>query len=162
MSTLLSSDMRPLEVDDDSIKQSRTIRNIIEESTVEDDVIPVPNVTFDILRKVVEFCDFHVSEHTSEEIAEFEKHFLPADTGVLLDIITAANFLDVPKLLDRLCSTVANMLRGKKPEEIRQILNVENAFTEEEEESVKKEFPWAFAPAHINPQDANNNIETVV
>jgi len=157
MRTLLSSDMRTVEVDDDSIKQSKTIRNIIEESSVEDGVIPVPNVTFDILSKVVEFCDFHVREHTLEEIEEFEQDFFPEDVNVLSDIIIAANFLDVPNLLDKLCSVVANMLRGKKPEEIRHILNVETAFTEEEE-AVKKEFPWAFAPAHINSPDANNNI----
>lgn len=144
--TLLSSDMQQINASVDSIKQSRTIWDIVEDVGF-DEVIPVPNVAFDILSKVIEFCDFHFHEHTTAEIEEFETEFFSVDTDVLFEIITAANFLDIPKLLDRSCSAAADILRGKNPEEIRKILKVENTYTKEEEEAIKKENSWAF-PTH--------------
>lgn len=50
--------------------------------------------------------------------------------------IKAANFLDIKGLLDVTCKTVANMIKGKSPEEIRRTFNIKNDFTPEEEEQV--------------------------
>ena len=47
-------------------------------------------------------------------------------------------------LLDLTCMTVANMMKGKTPEEIRKTFNIKNDFTAEEEEEVRKENQWAF------------------
>ena len=38
--------------------------------------------------------------------------------------------------------TVANMIKGKTPEEIRVRFNIKNDFTPEEEEEVKRENAW--------------------
>lgn len=48
----------------------------------------------------------------------------------------AANYLDIKGLLDVTCKTVANMIKGKTPEEIRKTFNIKNDFTEEEEAQV--------------------------
>lgn len=37
------------------------------------------------------------------------------------------------------CKTVANMIKGKQPEEIRKLFNIVNDFTPEEEAQIKKE-----------------------
>ena len=42
-------------------------------------------------------------------------------------------------LLDVTCKTVANMIKGKTPEEIRKTFNIKNDFTPSEEEQVE----WA-------------------
>ena len=54
----------------------------------------------------------------------------------------AANYLDIKPLLDLTCKTVANMIKGKTPEEIRKTFNIKNDFTPEEEEIVRKENEW--------------------
>lgn len=50
--------------------------------------------------------------------------------------VKAANYLDIKGLLDVTCKTVANMIKGKTPEEIRKTFNIKNDFTEEEEAQV--------------------------
>jgi len=54
-------------------------------------------------------------------------------TGLLW--LQAANYLDIKSLLDLTCKRVADMIKGKKPEEIRKEFNIVNDFTPEEEVS---------------------------
>ena len=56
----------------------------------------------------------------------------------------AANYMNIKSLLDLTCMTVANMIKGKTPEEIRKTFNIRNDFTPEEEEEVRRENQWAF------------------
>lgn len=58
--------------------------------------------------------------------------------------LQAANYLNIKTLLDLTCMTVANMIKGKTPEEIRKTFNIKNDFTPEEEEEVRRENQWAF------------------
>ncbi|XP_022858853.1 SKP1-like protein 1A [Olea europaea var. sylvestris] len=58
--------------------------------------------------------------------------------------IKAANYLNIKSLLDLTCQTVADMIKGKTPEEIRKTFSIKNDFTPEEEEDVRRENAWAF------------------
>lgn len=64
------------------------------------------------------------------------------DQGTLFELILAANYLDIRSLLDVTCKTVANMIKGKTPDEIRKTFNIKNDFTPAEEEQVRKENTW--------------------
>jgi S-phase kinase-associated protein 1 len=57
--------------------------------------------------------------------------------------IQASNYLDIKPLLDVGCKTVANMIKGKSPEEIRKTFNITNDFTPEEEDQIRRENEWA-------------------
>lgn len=50
--------------------------------------------------------------------------------------------MDIKGLLDVTCKTVAEMIKGKTPEEIRRTFNIKNDFTPNEEEQVRKENDW--------------------
>lgn len=65
---------------------------------------------------------------------------IQGDTNVWLQ---ASNYLDIKPLLDVGCKTVANMIKGKSPEEIRKTFNITNDFTPEEEEQIRRENEWA-------------------
>ncbi len=49
------------------------------------------------------------------------------------DVIAAANYLDVPSLIELGCARVGCMMRGKTVPELRQMFNIVNDYTPEEE-----------------------------
>merc|ERR1712032_1721049 len=60
----------------------------------------------------------------------------------VIEIILAANYLDIKSLLDLTCAKVASMIKGKNTEEIRKQFNIVNDFTPEEEAQVREENRW--------------------
>ncbi|OUM66424.1 hypothetical protein PIROE2DRAFT_40807 [Piromyces sp. E2] len=155
--TLSSSDNQVFTVDKEIAEKSVLLHNMLEDVGESDNVIPLPNVTGDILKKVIEYCEYHRNDpvETEEELDDISR----SNTGignwdmkylegiesneVLFDITLAANYMDIKPLLNLTCKHIANMIRGKKPEEIRAIFNIENDFTPEEEEQIKRENEWA-------------------
>lgn len=85
-------------------------------------------------------------EYTMTKVLNFAINLnicvLQVDQGTLFELILAANYLDIKGLLDVTCKTVANMIKGKTPEEIRKTFNIKNDFTASEEEQVRKENEW--------------------
>jgi len=67
----------------------------------------------------------------------------PSRYGHVLTSSQAANYLDIKALLDVGCKTVANMIKGKSPDEIRKTFNIQNDFTPEEEDQIRRENEWA-------------------
>ncbi|KAK9834280.1 hypothetical protein WJX81_003175 [Elliptochloris bilobata] len=149
---LRSSDAEMFEVPEEVAYQSLTIKNMIEDTGTEA-AIPLPNVSAKILSKVIEYCKFHVAAEQKvedkpakgeEEVKNYDNEFVKVDQGTLFELILAANYLNIKSLLDLTCLTVANMIKGKTPEEIRKTFNIPNDFTPEEEEEVRRENQWAF------------------
>ncbi|CAE6359533.1 unnamed protein product [Rhizoctonia solani] len=114
--------------------------------------IPLPQVSSPVLKKVIEYCNHHgcdqlrptEEEQSSDnprkrqvsEIGEWDQQFIQVDQEMLFELILAANYLDIPSLLNVGCKTVANIIKGKTGEEIRKLFNIVNDFTPEEEVSV--------------------------
>ncbi|KAL2468221.1 SKP1-like protein 1A [Forsythia ovata] len=132
-------------------RESQTLSYMIEDDCA-DSAIPLPNVTGKILSKIFEYCKKHVEaaaakandKVTENDLKAFDSDFVKVDQATLFDLILAANYLNIKSLLDLTCQTVADMIKGKTPEEIRKIFNIINDFTPEEEEEVRRENQWAF------------------
>ncbi|KAF5827896.1 E3 ubiquitin ligase [Dunaliella salina] len=150
---LCSSDTQQFEVEREVADTSETVKNLIEDSGAED-VIPLPNVSGKILAKVIEYCKYHVDANkkgpdgkpakSEEDVKHWDAEFVKVDQSTLFDLILAANYLNIKGLLDLTCQTVAQMIKGKTPEEIRKQFHIKNDFTPEEEEEVRRENQWAF------------------
>lgn len=54
----------------------------------------------------------------------------------------AANYLDIPGIVDITTQKIASMADGKTVEQLREIYGLENDFTPEEEEEIKQRFAW--------------------
>ncbi|KAG4941210.1 hypothetical protein JHK82_044883 [Glycine max] len=147
--TLKSSDGEAFEVEEAVALESQTIKHMIEDDCA-DSGIPLPNVTSKILAKVIEYCKKHVEANSADEkpsedvLKAWDADFVNVDQATLFDLILAANYLNIKSLLDLTCQTVADMIKGKTPEEIRKTFNIKNDFTPEEEEEVRRENQWAF------------------
>eukprot|EP01103_Thecamoeba_quadrilineata_P001476 TRINITY_DN11334_c0_g1_i1.p1 TRINITY_DN11334_c0_g1~~TRINITY_DN11334_c0_g1_i1.p1 ORF type:complete len:170 (-),score=37.59 TRINITY_DN11334_c0_g1_i1:147-632(-) len=150
---LQSSDDQEFEVSKEVAEMSLTIKNMLEDIQETDTAIPLPNVSGKILQKVIEYCNYHkdtplpVAESKKEEkrtddIIPWDQDFCKVEQAVLFELILAANYLDIKPLLDLTCKTVANMIKGKTPEEIRKTFNIKNDFTPEEEEQIRRENAW--------------------
>lgn len=125
--------------------------------TADDDddeiVMPVPNVRSSVLQKVIEWAEHHKDSNFPDEddddsrksapIDSWDREFLKVDQEMLYEIILAANYLNVQPLLDAGCKVVAEMIRGRSPEEIRRTFNIVNDFTPEEEAAIRRENEWA-------------------
>nr|XP_020179876.1 SKP1-like protein 1 isoform X2 [Aegilops tauschii subsp. strangulata] len=154
MITLKSSDGEEFQVEEAVAMESQTIRHMIEDDCA-DNGIPLPNVDSKILSKVIEYCKKHVQADASsststaapapaEDLKSFDADFVKVDQATLFDLILAANYLNIKGLLDLTCQTVADMIKGKTPEEIRKTFNIKNDFTPEEEAEIRRENQWAF------------------
>ncbi|KAG2321116.1 hypothetical protein Bca4012_055875 [Brassica carinata] len=150
---LKSSDNESFEVDEAVALKCETIKHMIEDNCTGDG-IPLPNVTSATLAKVIEYCKKHAEAAagdreiygSKEDIAlkAWDEDFVKVDQPLLFDLILAANFLNVPGLLDLMCMAVANMMRGKTVEQIRTIFHIKKDYTEEEEAEVRADNAWAF------------------
>ena len=159
MITLRSSDNEEFEVEEAVAMESQTIRHMIEDDCA-DNGIPLPNVNSKILSKVIEYCNKHVHAAAKpaegadanaaaaagggEDLKNWDAEFVKVDQATLFDLILAANYLNIKGLLDLTCQTVADMMKGKTPEEIRETFNIKNDFTKEEEDEIRRENQWAF------------------
>eukprot|EP00729_Bicosta_minor_P007632 gene7632-22523_t len=147
---LVSSDSTEFPVAMSVAKMSVTIKNMLDDLGEDDDQpIPLPNVNSAILGKVIEYCTYHKDDppqdddsQKSEPITGWDAEFVKVDQATLFEMILAANFLDIKRMLDLTCKSVAEMIKGKTPEEIRKHFNIKNDFTKEEEEQVRRENEW--------------------
>lgn len=144
-------------------KVSATIRNILESlpAGAEGEVMPLPKVRSTVLEKLLEWAKHHWRDkepETPEQRAERDKwlgpmtsvkfydvvsawdeQFLSVDRPMLIDIMNAANYLNIKGLLDTACTFVAHQIRGRSTEEMRRILNIKSDFTPAEEARVRLE-----------------------
>ncbi|CAI8593641.1 unnamed protein product [Vicia faba] len=79
-----------------------------------------------------------------KDMKKWDAEFVKVDQDTLFDLILAANYLDIKSLLDLTCKTVASMMDGRTPDEIRRTFNIKNDYTKEEEQEVRRENQWAF------------------
>uniref|UniRef100_A0A3Q7IHN5 SKP1-like protein n=1 Tax=Solanum lycopersicum TaxID=4081 RepID=A0A3Q7IHN5_SOLLC len=131
MIILMSFDGKTFEVDEAMALELETIKHMIEDDWA-NNTIPVANVTGKILAKVIEYCKCHVEvskvedKIAKEDLKSFDAKFVKVEQGTLFE-----------------SHAVADMIKEKTPEEIYKTFNIENDFTPEEEEKIKRENAWA-------------------
>lgn len=152
---LKCNDMGIVLVDLGIAERSILLRNLVEDLGLTAQPVSLPNVTQPVLEKIIMWCEHHrdnplpnqdVTRESYIEIAPIDKwdqKYMEVHQEMLFEIILAANYMDIKALLDLGCKTVANMIKGKTPEEIRMTFNITNDFTPEEEDRVRQENEWA-------------------
>ncbi|KAL4190656.1 hypothetical protein AMTRI_Chr07g76780 [Amborella trichopoda] len=163
---LRSSDEEIFELAEDAAIQCETIKIMIEDGcTTSEKGIPLPNVSSKVLSKIIEYLNHHVNddkvkgkegdkgkgkEGEEEEkkgetvLTKWDEEFLKVDMQTHFDIALAANYLNVKHLLDITCLEIADRIKDWSVEDVRKTFGIENDFSPEEEDAVRKDNEWAF------------------
>ena len=104
--------------------------------------IYLKNIKYPTLKKIKKYLE-HYMHNTPKKIEmplpnkdfkdcidEWDYDFINCDTETILELMVAANFLDINSLLDLTSAKIASLIKGKNSEEIRRILNMENYIDE--------------------------------
>ena len=78
----------------------------------------------------------------NEAIDSWDYQYIDLELEIIFEIILAANYMDIRPLMDLACAKVASIIKGKSPEEIRKVFNIQNDFTPEEEAQIREENQW--------------------
>ncbi|KAL5792382.1 hypothetical protein ACOSP7_000976 [Xanthoceras sorbifolium] len=86
-----------------------------------------------MLSLVLDYCRFHqIPGHSNKERKSFDEKFIRMDTKRLCELTSAADSLQLKRLVDLTSRALARIIEGKNPEEIREIFHLPDDLTEEE------------------------------
>ncbi|KAK2992054.1 hypothetical protein RJ640_009784 [Escallonia rubra] len=130
--TLKSSDGESFDIEQAVALQSDIIQHKIESHVASGGsfnsvTVEVPNLTGEILAKVIEYCTKHAesSEKTGELSEKWDGEFIGGvEVGMLMDLFLAGYELKIKGLNDLAANRIGGMMIGKTPEEIRVIFDI--------------------------------------
>ena len=101
----------------------------------------------DILKKVLEYCEYHkkdnppeipkplTSPNLADVVTQWDVKYVDIERiEDIFELVLAANYLHITSLMELACAKIASLIKGKSTEEIRKTFNIVNDFTKEEEE----------------------------
>lgn len=124
---------------------------MIEDCKLEEDgdvPIPLYNVDSAILENVIEWATHHKDDPVPTEynyscpIPSWNVEFLKMGDRTLFHLIMADKYLDITRLLNAPCHTVAHLMKNKTADEIREMFLIKNDFTEAGMEKILKQNNW--------------------
>lgn len=142
---------------------SGVLKDLLEDKSEGEEIeIPLANIDGKTLATIMMYVNYFVdnaparipkpmSEPIRSYLSEWEKKFLDnyllcngkeTEHQVLINVLSAAHYLNIPSLISLSCASVADMMKNKTTEQIRNLFHIENDFTPEEEEQIKKDTKW--------------------
>lgn len=95
----------------------------------------------------MEYCTFHSKDddndtpNTAAEKAAFDAQFVEMDRATAITVLLAANYMDVRGMVKLMCKAIADTIRGKTPEQVRLMYNLDpkdSDFTDEEKAEIEE------------------------
>ena len=145
---LISNDGKTIELSSKAAANSGLLRGM-QEDYPEETEFPLNNVKGGTLEKVKEYLAHYQDKELSiiekplksnfqECVNEWDYKFLGEDNDSLLDLIQAANYMDIKPLLELASAKVASKIRGTTTESIRKSFNI-TSLTPEEQDQLNKD-----------------------
>uniref|UniRef100_A0A1W7R6V7 Putative s-phase kinase-associated protein 1 n=1 Tax=Aedes albopictus TaxID=7160 RepID=A0A1W7R6V7_AEDAL len=154
---LQSSDGEIFDVEVEIAKCSLTIKTMMENRGLEDgggEVIPLSNVDSNILRKILQWANYHKDDPTEEDcdgepndrrtdnICYWDRKFMEVDQQTLFKLMQAVHYLNIRGLVVLTCKTVANMMKGKTQDQVREMFNIKNDLTKKQQDQIRRQHQW--------------------
>ncbi|CAN0901917.1 SKP1-like protein 16 [Linum grandiflorum] len=159
--TLKTADDILFEVDKPVAMELDTVKNFFceDESNIASSseagvVVPLLNVSAQALEKIIIYCtkqvefDKRPADIDNEEknkMKKFRDEFVnELGNEELKELIVAANYLNIPSLMDTLCDNAADRIKNRSVKYVRKFFGIENDYTPEEEQALREQYAWAF------------------
>jgi S-phase kinase-associated protein 1 len=151
---LTSKDGKKFEISRKNALLSKVIENLLVDYS-DDEAIPMMEVDEETLKLVLNYLN-HCNGVAQEEIEKpiksqkmsevteewFAKFVDDLTLDELVNVTSAANYMEIPSLLDLTCAKLASMCKDKTEEEIFSTFGVTDTFTEEERKKIREEHKW--------------------
>ncbi|XP_075666783.1 SKP1-like protein 1A [Castanea sativa] len=161
--TLKPSDNELFEVEEAVAMKFCTVKQYFEDKKDNDvaargstTVIPLPNVHSAVLATLISYgkklpqsnavADNHEEEETKKkERKQYEQELIKnLKPGELVDLISAANYLDFKEGLEFFNQALADHIQNKSVEYVRKFFGIKGDYEPHEEEKYREEYAWAF------------------
>ncbi|XP_033240091.1 S-phase kinase-associated protein 1-like [Drosophila pseudoobscura] len=135
---LQSSNGEDFDVDVRFLKCSGIMKGLLEDGDKEDkkkEPLVLPKVNSEILRLVLIWAEYHKDDpeppedeaaygRSTDDIIPWDIEFLKMEQRIVIELMMAADYMDIKGLLQLIAKHLANMMKGKTPQQIRQIFNI--------------------------------------
>ena len=131
-----------------------------EEEALEED-IPLAQVSTKYLELIIEYCQHYNFKKTKTDIiaplvSKVPKEFIKDPWELqfiakfsedeLIDLIQAANYMNIPTIFELSCAMIASELKGKDFNEMKRRYGLDEVdYMPAEEEEILKQYPWILA-----------------
>jgi S-phase kinase-associated protein 1 len=162
---LQTNDKREYVMPRNAILLSKLLSDLLQDVSDDDQrtVVPLANVDATTFESVAEYLTYYIDPikptviekplkaPLKDILTPWDKEYVynklfkgdnEKEHELLFKTLMAANFLGIESLRDLCCAAIANMLRGKTPEQIMEVFNVKEPFTVEEERAIEQQYPW--------------------
>ena len=112
---------------------------MFEEDGLELGVLPLSNIDADLMPVISEFLEHPYEERAEGELTDFELGWMPEDTKELAALLLAANYLDCGDMMDSLTQHTANLMKGKTPEQLREMFNTPDDIPDDKKKEIQKQ-----------------------
>jgi len=133
--TLVSSESNQIEINTKAAKRSQLIKGMINDYPNEE--IKFPKIKYSTLIKITEYLE-HYKDSEPKEITQplpkkdfkecvddWDYEYINLQNDTILELMLAANFMDIKPLLELTCAKIASVIKGKSPEEIQNEFKME-------------------------------------
>lgn len=148
--TILLDDGTKVQFPSALASQCITLKNCMEDIERQDDAIPVPGVSNASMLVIVKYLEDssafpRASTDSTHRLDYSEKtHIKPLDQDALEGVLFAANFLEIPALIESCARVVAERIATMKPTVIHKMMYDESEIDEADPERIEvvKENMW--------------------
>uniref|UniRef100_A0A914QPZ5 SKP1 component dimerisation domain-containing protein n=1 Tax=Panagrolaimus davidi TaxID=227884 RepID=A0A914QPZ5_9BILA len=125
-----------------------------------DDPIPLPEISAATIKRIVAFCEkfegtpeYVIPNGYISDPSPWLEALGDCEGDILVQLLKAANFLDIPRLIDAGLLKVKSFMDGQNIESIRGILNLSADLSPEEEQEIADKYVWNI----IDTRDDNDS-----
>ena len=154
--TVLTKEGKDIPIKKSSAMLSNLLKKQIEEGKDKEGAIPLSEVDEKIIDKIYEYLE-HFNGKIPKEIEkplqsndmkdvtedEWASNFvdkIPLED--LINLTTAASYMEINSLIDLCCAKLACMCQDKTEEEIFKVFNINETFTEDEKKQLREDNMW--------------------